>query len=58
MKYKVKNNVFAMGTLNKAGTTIDIDPKYEKFYKGQIEPEAERVSKNGTNRRRKDSDKS
>lgn len=50
MKYKVKNNVFALGRLNKAGTEIDIDPEFEVYFKGQIEPMEEpkkkRVKKN------------
>jgi hypothetical protein len=38
MKYKVKNNLFAMGMMCKAGTVIEIDPKDEHYFKGQIEP--------------------
>ena len=56
MKYLVKNNVFAMGKLNKAGTVIDIDPKYEKYYKGSIEKaaaEEKKVKTNGSTRRHK-----
>ena len=55
MKYKVNNNVFAMGKLNKAGTIIDIDENHEKYYKGHIEPIEKKVKSNGANRRRKTS---
>ena len=53
MKYRVKNNVFAMGRLNKAGTVIDVEPELEKYYKGHIEPIEKKVKNSGTNRRRK-----
>lgn len=37
MKYLVKNNVFALGALHKAGTIIDIAKKHEELFKGAIE---------------------
>jgi hypothetical protein len=37
LKFLVKNNVFALGALHKAGTTIDIDQKFEPLFKGAIE---------------------
>jgi hypothetical protein len=37
LKYTVKNNVFALGKLHKAGTVIEIEPEEELFFKGAIE---------------------
>ena len=53
MKYLVKNNVFALGRLNKAGTIIEIDPSEEVYFKGHIEPVEKKVKDNGNARRRK-----
>ena len=53
MKYLVKNNVFALGRLNKAGTIIEIDPSEEVYFKGHIEPVEKKVKDNGNVRRRK-----
>lgn len=57
MKYLVKSNFFAQGKLFKAGTVIDIDPKDEGLYKGNIKAvatekvstEQKKVKKNGAN---------
>lgn len=51
MKYKVKNNLFAMGMMCKAGTVIEIDPKDEHYFKGEIEP-AEKPSKPRTKKKK------
>lgn len=57
MKYLAKCNFFAQGKLFKAGTVIDIDPKDEGLYKGNIKSvatekagtEQKKVKKNGAN---------